>query len=171
MNIDLFVKRASVRNFKPDEIPQDTVELLLCAAIEAPSAGNRQPWHFYAVRSPQVKKQLRVGAYMQAFIETAPLVIVVCAEPQRSAQRYGERGIHLYAIQDTAAAIENILLCAAQNGLGSCWCGAFDEDAVSTAMALPADRRPVAMLAVGYPEKDAKKPARRPFNEAVTFVD
>lgn len=171
MNNDLFAMRASVRAYKPDEVPQDVIDQLLQAAVEAPSAGNRQPWHFYVVRNREHKQQLCAGAYGQKFIEEAPLAIVVCAEASRSAARYAERGETLYCLQDTAAAIENILLCAAQAGLGTCWVGAFDEEAVSRTMALPVERRPVAILPIGYPKEASKKPRRRAMEEIVTFVD
>lgn len=171
MDTELFAKRTSVRSYAPTPVPQEVVQHLLEAAIQAPSGGNCQPWHFYVVRNAEVKHRLSVHSYSQKFIEQAPLVIVVCAEAQRSAKKYGERGEELYCLQDTAAAVENILLCAVQHGLGGCWCGAFDEGAVSEAMGLPADRRPVAILPIGYPEGTPRKPRRRPLEEVTTYMD
>ena len=171
MDHTLFAKRLSVRKFKPDTVPPEVVRQLICAAIDAPSAGNCQPWHFYAVTNEAIKERLCLCSYGQPFMKEAPLVIVVCAEPERSAKRYAERGRDLYSIQDTAAAIENILLCAVQSGLGSCWCGAFDEAAAGEIIGLPADRRPVALLAIGYPEREGKKPSRRPLEEVFTALD
>ncbi|MDL2218829.1 nitroreductase family protein [Ruminococcaceae bacterium OttesenSCG-928-O06] len=171
MENNVFALRASVRDFLPDEVPQELIEQLLHAATQAPSAGNLQPWHFYVVKKTALKEQLSACAYGQKSIASAPVVIVVCAEPAMSSKRYEARGETLYCLQDTAAATENILLCAAQNGLGTCWCGAFKEEAVSQAMALPAARRPVAILPIGYPAKPAKKPARRPMKDTVTTIE
>lgn len=168
---NLYASRTSIRRFEKDAIPQDLIDLMLRAGIDAPSAGNCQPWHFYVVRNQALKSELSRHAYGQKQIDSAPLDIVVCAEPARSAKRYGERGVSLYCLQDTAAAIENILLCAAENGLGTCWCGAFDETAVSGAMALPEDRRPIAIIAVGYPSGQSNRPKRRPIPETVTYCD
>lgn len=171
MKGELFVQRASIRRFKQDAVPEEAIQALLKAAIEAPSAGNCQPWHFYVVRNGERKQKLCADAYNQRFIAEAPLVIVVCAELERSAARYGERGTELYCLQDTAAAIENMLLCAVEHGLGACWCGAFDDAAVGRTLALPKNRRPVAILPVGYPAGAGKKPARRAMKETVTFID
>lgn len=170
-NQTLYASRASIRKFTNDAIPQALVDLLLRAGIDAPSAGNMQPWHFYVVRNQALKSELSRHAYGQKQIEAAPVDIVVCAEPARSAERYGERGASLYCLQDTAAAIENILLCATENGLGACWCGAFDESAVCSAMALPENRRPIAILAVGYPGGLSKQTSRRSLTDTVTYCD
>lgn len=169
--MDVFNRRRSVRKFKPDPIPQAILDRLLEAATAAPSAGNCQPWHFYAIRSASVKSALCRCAHQQKFIEDAPLAVVVCAEPTRSAKRYAHRGETLYVFQDTAAATQNILLCAVQNGLDACWCGAFDEAEAALALDLPQALRPVAILAIGYAQGESKKPPRRPMSEVVTFLD
>jgi nitroreductase len=123
------------------------------------------------VTNPTLKEKLCDGAHRQNSLVTAPLIIVVCVEAQLCAARFGQRGESLYCIQDTAAAIENILLCAVEHDLATCWCGAFDEAEIAAAMELPAARRPIALLAVGYPDAPAKKPARRPFADTVTFLE
>jgi nitroreductase len=76
--------------------------------VRAPSAGNVQPWHFYAVRDAHLRQALAAAAFGQSFVAQAPLVIVVCADADRSATRYGDRGRTLYCFQDTAAAITNM---------------------------------------------------------------
>jgi nitroreductase len=81
----------------------------------------------------------------------APINLVVCANQERSARRYGDRGRTLYSVLDAAAAVENILLAAHSLGLGACWVGAFDAEKVSLALKLPKALRPVAIIPVGYP--------------------
>jgi nitroreductase len=120
--------RRSVRSFKGEKnVPEETVEELIDAARWAPSAGNIQPWEFIIVRNPDIKEKLAEAASNQSFLEEAPVVIIVCADENRSSQGYGQRGKTLYCIQDTAAAIQNIHLAAHSLGLGTCWVGAFRE--------------------------------------------
>ncbi len=170
---DVVKERRSVRRFAPDrDVPLETVERILGAAIAAPSAGNRQPWHFIVVRRPEVKRSLAEAAYGQWFIADAPLTIVVCAIPGRSAARYGRRGTELYCLQDTAAATQNILLAVTALGLGACWVGAFDERAAARALDLPGQIRPVAIVPIGHPaERFAGRTSRRPLPEVTEFVE
>jgi len=162
--------RRSCREFLSDPLDQKTIEKLLEAMRRAPSAGNLQPWHFYVISSDRLKKELARAAYGQDFIAEAPLVIVICALPQRSASYYGERGRTLYCIQDTAAVVENLLLAAEALGLGACWVGAFDEREAVHLLGLPADRRPVAIVPVGRPSDHPRLTSRKPLSEIVTYL-
>ncbi|MEW6244131.1 MAG: nitroreductase family protein [Bacillota bacterium] len=169
--IDAINDRRSIREFTADDVPEATVTRLLEAACRAPSAGNRQPWFFYLVRAQKVKSALARAAYDQRFLEEAPWVIVVCAEPERSAERYGKRGRELYCIQDTAAAVQNILLAADGFGLGTCWVGAFDEMRAAQVLEIdPEVRRPIAMIPVGIPASRPSPRARRPVSEVSTVI-
>lgn len=165
---ELVRKRRSVRHFEDRPVPPGTVDTLLEMAHWAPSAGNRQPWHFYVVEDDSLREQLVEAAKGQTFVAEAPVTIVVCADPERSAQRYRERGRTLYCLQDTAAAIQNILLTAEYLGLGACWIGAFHEDKCSQVLSLPSHLRPIAMIPVGYPAREPGLPSRRPLEEIVT---
>ncbi|MCL2816625.1 MAG: nitroreductase family protein [Oscillospiraceae bacterium] len=167
---ELSQSRRSIRNFKPRDISQEDLIKLITAAQSAPSAGNCQPWHFYIVNDKAVQTELKIACYNQEFMMTAPVFIVVCADIQRSTGRYGDRGKNLYCIQDTAAAIQNLLLCAKSLGLGTCWCGAFDEAKVSAVMNLNDDMRPIAIIPVGYPVSDPIPTKRRPLNEIMTVI-
>lgn len=164
--------RYSVRDFEPNaEVPAEVIEQLLMAAIRAPSAGNRQPWHFYVVRDPVVRQGLATAAYGQQFVAQAPVVIVTCADADRSAGRYGQRGRELYCLQDTAAAIEHILLAAVALGFGGCWVGAFDERHAARVLSLPQRHRPVALLPIGKPAGEPPmRTSRRPLKEVVSYV-
>ena len=159
--------RRSVRSFQKKDLPNGTTELLVESACWAPSAGNLQPWAFVAVTDDDVKMKLVEAAGEQSFIAEAPLVLVVCADPKRTAPRYGERGSSLYCLQDTAAAVQNILLTAVENGLGGCWIGAFDEDRAAKAVKLPSGIRPVAIIPIGYPAQSPTPRPRSPLSEVV----
>ena len=152
--MDLFEaikSRRSIRKYTEEDVSKEDLEKILEAAICAPSAGNRQAWDFVVVRDDSVKKALVGAALGQKFIAEAPVVIVVCANMERSAARYRARGSGLYCIQDTAAAIQNMLLAITALGLGACWIGAFHEEGVTKILELPASVRPVAILPIGRP--------------------
>lgn len=165
-------RRHSVRHFDTAmDIEAETVERILAAAIRAPTAGNCQPWHFYVVRDPRVKADLAAAANGQAFVHQAPVAIVVCADAEQSARRYGQRGRDLYCLQDTAAATEHILLAAVALGLGGCWVGAFDERRAARALDLPRRHRPVAILPLGKPMGEpAIRTERQPLSSVATLV-
>ncbi len=164
--------RHSVRGFASgQDVSPELVSGLLGAAIEAPSAGNRQSWHFVVVRDAAIRAALAYAAQGQMFVAEAPVVIVVCADPARSARRYGERGRSLYTFQDTAAATQNLLLAATALGLGACWVGAFDEGEARRALNLRPGLVPVAIIPVGYPAAPtARETDRRPASEVATFI-
>lgn len=164
--------RHCVRAFDPQQdVSPDAVRRIVEAAIQAPSAGNRQAWHFVVVRREQVRERLVHAAGGQTFIAQAPVAIVVCTDAQRSAARYGSRGRDLYCIQDTAAAVEHILLSATALGLGACWVGAFDDSAVAGILQLSATLHPVAIVPVGVPARPSERSTmRRDFHDVVTYV-
>jgi nitroreductase len=166
MNLsDAIKQRRSIRTFKNQPLPKSTVEALLEAAHLAPSAGNIQPWAFVVASTAETKRALSHGAYQQKDLEEAPVVLVVCADENAAVERYGERGRSLYCIQDTAAAIQNILLTACSLGLGTCWIGAFKEEEISRVINAPKGVRPVALIPVGYPNEAPQARRRRPVSE------
>jgi len=161
--------RRSIRAFQNRDIPQEMVDRLIDAARWAPSAGNIQPWEFIIVRKPETKRKLAEAALEQTFIEEAPVVIVVCADENRSSQGYGTRGKTLYCLQDTAAATQNIHLAAYALGLGTCWVGAFREDEAKKILNIPSGVRPVAIIPVGYPAEKPQPRNRRPINQITHY--
>jgi len=167
--LEAIKERRSVRAFKQQDVPEETVEKLIDAARHAPSAGNIQPWEFVVVRNLEVKRKLARAALNQAFVEEAPVVIVVCANERRSSMGYGSRGKTLYCIQDTAAATQNILLTAYSLGLGTCWIGAFNEDEAKRAVNAPEGIRPVAIIPVGYPDETPSHRRIRPLSQIIHY--
>jgi nitroreductase len=169
--IDCIRERASVRAFETKEVPDETISRILECGIRAPSAGNCQPWRFFVVKDRKVKADLAAAAYGQRCLEEASHVIVVCAEPDKSAQTYGDRGRYLYCIQDTAAAVQNMLLAATAFGLGSCWVGAFDEKAAAAVIQVSTpETRPVAMIPIGYAASPPRTSSRRRVEEVTTVI-
>jgi len=166
---DAIKGRRSIRAFKNQDVPAEIVEKLIDAARCAPSAGNIQPWEFIIVRKPEIKRRLAEAALSQTFIEEAPIVIVVCANEDRSSLGYGMRGKTLYCIQDTAAAIQNIHLSAYSIGLGTCWVGAFREEEARKILKIPHGVRPVAIVPVGYRAESPPPRGRRSMSEVVHY--
>jgi len=159
--------RRSVRAFTNKPVSDEEVMKLIDAARWAPSAGNIQPWEFVVVRDPEIKRGPSVAALDQTFIEEAPVVIVVCANQLRSGSGYGSRGVNLYCLQDTAAAIQNMLLAAHALGLATCWIGAFYEEEARKVLHIPNGVRPIAIIPVGHPAEKPEAPERRPISEIV----
>ncbi len=169
MDISKAIKeRRSIRDFQKKEIPDDIVDKLIDALIWAPSAGNLQARKFYFVKNEGLKKMIAIAALKQHFLAEAPLVIVGCTD-SRISNRYGERGVSLYSIQDVSCSLMCMMLAAHEHGLGSVWVGAFDEDVMSEILKLQKFLRPVAIVAVGYPSKVPNPPPRISKEEATEF--
>ncbi|MDH4161990.1 MAG: nitroreductase family protein [Nitrospirota bacterium] len=150
--LDIIRQRRSVRDFIEREVPTEVVEEMIEAIRWTPSAGNLQSRRFYFIQNAAVRRSLAKAALDQRFIAQAPLVIVACLDRTISV-RYGDRGVNLYAIQDTSAAVMNLMLLAQARGLGTCWVGAFNEFDVIETLDLPDNLRPIAIVPVGYPGK------------------
>jgi len=161
--------RRSVRAFESQDVSLEIVKQLIDAARWAPSAGNIQPWEFIVVRNQETKSALAKAALNQTFIEEAPVVIVVCADENRSSYGYGLRGKTLYCLQDTAAATQNILLAAYAFRLGTCWVGAFREELVREALKIPNGVRPIAIIPVGFPAESPSHPNKRDINDIIHY--
>jgi nitroreductase len=108
----------------------------------APSAKNVEPWHFIAVTDAQKRKALSGGTWAK-FLSQSPLVIVACGDKKASPD--------WYAI-DVALAVENMVLTAVSEGLGTCCVGSFSEKDVKALLKVPENFEVLVMLAVGYPD-------------------
>ncbi len=166
---DAVRERRSVREFLSKEIPASLIENLKEALIWAPSAGNLQARKFYFVLNRKKKSKLASAALNQSFIAKAPLVIVGCTDSNIRVH-YGERGEHLYTIQDVAASIMGMMLVAHEAGLGSVWVGAFHDDEVSKTLELPGNLKPVVLVPIGYPSSIPLAPPRVSKEHAVETI-
>lgn len=168
--IDAVRGRRSIRNFDvKKDIPQAVMDRLIDALIWAPSAGNLQSRKFYFIKDKELKKRLVSAALLsQGFIAEAPLVVIGCKDSKISGT-YGERGVHLYSIQDVSTSIMSMMLVAYENRLGSVWVGAFQEKEVSRILNLPSHLTPIAIVPVGYPLRIPSPPPRVSRQEAVEF--
>ncbi|MEM4284469.1 MAG: nitroreductase family protein [Candidatus Caldarchaeum sp.] len=163
-------ERHSVRAFAERPVEPEKLQAVLEAANRAPSAGNLQAYEIYVVTRPAVLKALMRAAFEQKFVAQAPVVLVFCAHPARSASSYGERGATLYSIQDATIACAYAQLAATAVGLGSVWVGAFDEDAVRKALGVGKELVPVALLPIGYAAEKPEITSRRALDDLVRYI-
>ena len=163
---EAIAKRKSVRSFKDEEIRDEIISRVLEAARLAPSASNRQEWRFIVVRDQVMRKKLAEAAGGQKFVGEAPVVLACCAETDEHVMACGQL---CYPI-DVAIAMDHITLCAAVEGLGTCWIGAFEEEPVKQLLGIPSPVRVVGLLPVGYPkESSTDKKKRLTLEEIVKY--
>lgn len=136
--------RRSIRAYQPDPIPDDVLKRILEAGRLSPSAVNRQPWHFVIVRDENMRGKLAKNARFGKFIKESPVVIVACGDSGSSPKWY---------TVDTAIAVQQMVLMATAEGVGSCWIGSMDKSEVSELLSIPDKWEVVAMLTLGYPRK------------------
>jgi nitroreductase len=166
---DAIFGRRSVRRYEKRQVPRETVARIIEAAEAAPSAGNLRARKYIVVVGTEMKRALALAAFSQEHVEAAPVVIVVCADVERSSARYGDRG-SLYAIQDASVATMCLLLAAHASGLGACWTGAFDDALVREALSLEERVLPVALVPLGWPTEEPSAPPRRDLAEMVRWA-
>jgi nitroreductase len=163
--------RQSIRAFQDKSIEPEQLQQILDTINRAPSAGNLQGYEVYLVTNRAVMQALARSTSGQDFITQAALVLVFCAHPKRSAQRYRERGTTLYCVQDATIACAYAQLAVTALGLASVWVGAFNEDAVRSAIGVGHDLRPVAFLPIGYAAETPEHRSRRALAELVHRIE
>ncbi|MDD5496219.1 MAG: nitroreductase family protein [Candidatus Omnitrophica bacterium] len=150
MNVmEAIKKRYSVRDYDKRPVEKEKLDSILEAARLAPSASNRQEWRFVVVQDKDTRQELMKAAKNQSFVGEAPVVIACCAKHDGHVMSCGQL---CYPI-DVAIAMEHMALKATEEGLGTCWVGAFYEDKVKEILKIPEDIRVVELLALGYPAK------------------
>ncbi len=166
--LHIIKSRRNIQEFLPKTVDWDKVSKIIDAARHAPSSGNLQNWKFIVVADPEQKSKIAEISMEQYEIATAPILIVVCSEPEKVERYYGVRGRNLYSIQNCAAAVQNMMLEAYELGLGTRWIGAFDEDELKVLLSIPEEARAQAIVALGYPKHIPAKPPRYPM-EMLTY--
>jgi nitroreductase len=149
--------RKSIRAYKNKNtpVPQEHIDRLLEAAMKAPSACNTRPWSFIVVRSREKLDALAEAHPHAKMLFDCPLAIIIAALP--GLQSGVSEG---FLPQDCGAATQNILLQAAELGLGTCWCGVYPKEHIIQAVrgvlggAIPAAAVPFNLIAIGRPAED-----------------
>lgn len=155
--------RRSVRSYKPDPVPEEKLKKVLEAARLAPSPHNEQEWKFVVVRDAEKRKKLAEAAMGQEFVGEAPVVIVAVAlEPEEVMSSE----VPNYAV-GLAIAVDHMTLAAAEEGLGTCWIGAFSQNEVKEILKIPARYKVVVLLPLGFPADKPKPKSRKNLEEIV----
>jgi len=166
--IDLIKDRRSIRNYVKGDIPYEDIIEMIDAARWAPSSGNLQNWYFIIIKNREKIEKISLAAN-QEFIKNSNAIIIVCSNDKIVESIYGDRG-KVYSIQNTAAAIQNILLVATEKGIGTCWIGAFDEEKVKEIAKIPKDISVHAIITLGYYSNKPTPPKRKNL-EDITFFE
>ena len=167
---DFLSKRRSIRAFKDDSIDESKLHKVLEACNLAPSSGGLQTFEIYQIKNKETKERLVSAAKDQTFIAQAPLLLVFCANPSRSVERFGERS-QLFSVQDATIAAAYAQLTVNALGLSTVWIGAFDEKKVSEILYLPQGQRPVAILPIGHENEKPKEKTTRGSKDLIHTLD
>ena len=174
--IRLLFERKSVRVYTGQKISDENKNLILDAAIQAPTAGNMHLYSIIDITDRQIIDRLAINCDHQAFIAQAAMVLIFCADYQRTYDGFAltqsdisiqkpRVGDLLLACNDAIIAAQNAVMAASSLGIGSCYIGDILENTERNTelLHLPAFVLPITMLVFGYPTQqqiDRKKPAR-----------
>lgn len=149
--IQLILTRTSIRAFQDKPVSDETVEVLLKAAMAAPSAKNSQPWSFVVIRDRALLEKLGDSLPNAKMTATAPVAVVICGVLEKALPGEARE----YWIQDAAAATENFLLAVHALGLGAVWTGVHPISEririLKDALHLPDGIEPFCLIPFGYP--------------------
>ena len=165
--LELCRRRRSVRHFSARPVEKEKLELCLEAARLAPSAENKQPWRFVVFDDPAEKARLSEVAFrgiysVSARLAHAPALVCLLIKEDLLVNKAAgiAQGIQ-YQVIDAGIAGEHFVLAAAEQGLGTCWIGWFDTRGLARHLKLRGRGfKPIALIAVGYPEDPTPKPGR-----------
>ena len=155
--LELFLDRRSIRRFTDQKIDSEDIKTILKAAMYAPSAVNRQPWHFVVVEHREMLNRIMEIHPHAGMLGTASHGIIICGDENL---QHGDG----YWVVDCGAATQNLLLAAHALGLGSCWVGLHPREdrkaSIAELLGLPGHVKPFALAALGYPAETKTRPER-----------
>ncbi len=157
-NMNSIFKRRSIRKFTGQPISDEDLQLMLKAAMYAPSAGNEQPWEFIVVRDKQNLQALCNVHPHAKMLPSADLAVAICGNLPK--QKYSVQ----YWVQDCTAAGENLMLQATELGIGTVWLGVYPceyrTENIARILGVPQEVIPLCIIAAGYPAEEKEQPQR-----------
>jgi nitroreductase len=164
--IEAIKSRRSIRKYKAEQVPEEKISDILACAMQAPSAGNEQPWHFLVIKDKKTLAKIpQINPYA-AMAKDAPLAILVLGDT--TLEKFNG-----FWVQDCSAAVQNILLAAHGLGLGAVWTAIYGLDdrvkGFKDLFSLPDNILPLALIPIGFPENDIAPVDR--FNEERVHLD
>ena len=155
--LNIIFNRASVRRYTYEPVSEETLRNVLEAGRRAPSAMNAQPWHFIVVTEQNLKDQLSKRRWT-GFMKDAAFVVVGCGEKKSR-----------WSTVDVAIALQNMVMAAEAQGLGSCWIGDFDQIELKEMLGIPDNLRVIALVSFGYPAEKSAPGNKKNLEEIVHY--
>ena len=159
--VEDILSRRSIRKFKDEAVSEEIIKNILEAGRLAPTATNQQPWYFVVAQNQQEKEAFIFSGFNR-FVTGADFIIL-------GVYKKSEVVIEKLSLMDVTIALQNMVIAATVQGVGSCWMGAFDEKKLRDILNLPDDCITVGAVAFGLPDEQPKQPPKKPINEIVHF--
>ena len=170
---ELVLNRQSTRKYLPDNVDKNLIDKCLEAARLAPSACNSQPWHFVVVDDREkirIMGEAAAGLGMNGFAAGVPVIVAVVLEKMNFTAKVGSMLKNKdYCMLDLGIAVEHFCLQAAEEGLGTCILGWFDEKKVARLLGVPKGKRIPLLITLGHPDCDIRKKVRKPIEEIYSW--
>lgn len=178
--IDAVLTRRSIRRFKEEKVPRETIEKIAAAAAYAPSWKNTQTVRYYVVEDDAVKTDIARNhtmgfAYNTGTIEHAPQIVAVTSVKGKSGAveegKFTTAQKENWALFDAGAACQTFCLAAHEYGVGTVIMGIFDAGTVGKLLHIPENEQVVCLISMGYPDEEPKAPKRKPVDELLHFCE
>ena len=148
---EALLTRRSIRKYKNQKISKENIDIILKAAMYAPSAMNLQPWHFIVIDNKEILIDTIKSIHYAEMLKQSAAAILVCGDADIEKNES-------WVLQNCSASIQNILLAAFGLGIGSCWIAVHGMDDVlnkiKTQFSLPKNIVPVSLISLGYPDEE-----------------
>jgi nitroreductase len=181
-------ERRSCRTYLPDAVGEDLIEKILEAAVWAPSPANNQPWEFIIITNPDIKRKIHeesvackqklfeksgwgwIDKYQAGFLLEAPVLIAVIGDSRKTGAHQFLEGTENTYQHGCAAAIQNMLLAAHAQGLGSLWFTLFDRQAMKQTLGIDSPKEPLALVCIGKAAGVAARTPRKEPKEKTRYI-
>ena len=162
---DAINARQSIREYRDTPVPEDRLRRVLEAGRMAPTGGNRQEFKLVVVKDSETRARLAEASGGQRHVGQAPVLIAAVAT---SPERIMLCGVPAYPV-DVAIAVDHLTLAATEEGLATCWIGAFKQEMVRKALKIPESCVVVSLLTLGFAAAEGRPKTRKPFDDIVRF--
>lgn len=173
---ELINKRESTRSYRNTPVEEDKLNRCLEAARLAPSASNSQPWTFIVVNEPKLKDEVAKATFSSTvrfnkFTLEAPIMIAIVTEKSKLMAQMGNfLKDQQYNLIDIGIATDHFCLQAADEGLGTCILGWFDEKKIKSLLNVPKNKRVNLVISLGYPADDSvREKIRKPMSQILRY--
>lgn len=167
--LEKFKTRRSIRKFSGENVKWKTIYEIIEGALNAPCAGNIQNYNIIVIEDKKRKHELGKIAFQQYWLADAPTLLVIVRDNYHLCQLYPDEG-ETYAIQNSAAMIENILMLAHFYDLGACWVEAYDNDVLKEFLGISPNMTVDAIIPIGYPLENPQI-SKEPMLQKVFFEE